>query len=202
MSPHCAVLLNRGLRANFMFDFNVDDNGDTCDPVVLAEFMVMWDLFVLPAAKKAGMTPENLLLKIRTMNGWGYMQHSKSDAEILRRIAMHTHITYFVLGVGTDKVKIGRTQNLDMRMQALRCASPVPLELLATVTLDGELEHRLHKHFYKIRAHGEWFKKTEALEEMILLAATGNLRAIVEKVKVPAYFTEKIGFPLKELQKQ
>ena len=71
----------------------------------------------------------------------------------------HGPVVYFI---GTDThisrlVKIGRTLDLQKRIDGLRNGSPVPLRLLACVRNYGGTEESLHSTFADVRAHGEWF---------------------------------------------
>ena len=90
---------------------------------------------------------------------------------------------YFLAAPAVEMVKIGMTAcAINTRLSALRMSSPVPLETLAIIELpcpgnalyrDGwgsragdyakEVERRLHDRHYEARAHGEWFKLTEAI---------------------------------------
>ena len=68
-------------------------------------------------------------------------------------------LVYFI---GTDThisrlVKIGRTINLQRRMDILRGSCPVPLRLVAVTWNYGRTEEELHATFADVRAHGEWF---------------------------------------------
>lgn len=54
-------------------------------------------------------------------------------------------------------VKIGRTIDLQVRLDQLRNGSPVPLYLLACVRNYGRTEDAMHNTFADLRAHGEWF---------------------------------------------
>lgn len=73
---------------------------------------------------------------------------------------------YFLAGAGL--IKIGVTSNLVSRLRALRNSSPVPVELLATVSGKGTLyEMKLHERFAALRRHGEWFEDDGAIREHV-----------------------------------
>lgn len=75
---------------------------------------------------------------------------------------------YFVLDQVTDAVKIGATFNVAKRLATLRACSPVPLTLLGVIRGGGlELETRLHQHFARDRLHGEWFRMSKEIAELI-----------------------------------
>lgn len=71
---------------------------------------------------------------------------------------MNENCVYVIGAPGSSTVKIGRTTDLAKRFAAIRCMSPIPLEILWTHPGGNELETRLHRHFAKLRIHGEWFE--------------------------------------------
>jgi hypothetical protein len=73
-----------------------------------------------------------------------------------------------------DAIKIGRTTNLAARFRALATASPVPLELLATVSGGRELEAQLHREWQHLHIRGEWFEADEELLRFIREQADGG----------------------------
>ena len=85
----------------------------------------------------------------------------EASAAQARRPRGRTTKTYFVRGVQTGLIKIGKTtQSVDQRLQGLQCGSPDYLLVMKFVKEDREEE--LHKRFAHLRQHGEWF--TPALE--------------------------------------
>lgn len=65
--------------------------------------------------------------------------------------------TYFVLGVKTGLVKIGRTTcAVKTRLTAMQIGSPDALRLLAVI--DADVEGWFHREFACYRKHGEWFE--------------------------------------------
>ena len=61
--------------------------------------------------------------------------------------------TYFIRC--NDKVKIGRAQDVQRRLEALQTANPDTLILLGYI--EGDLEHYLHNKFQKHHFRGEWY---------------------------------------------
>lgn len=55
-------------------------------------------------------------------------------------------------------VKIGRAKNIASRMRDLQVGSPVPLRLLAVLSLDEDDERDLHRRWSHLRTSGEWFR--------------------------------------------
>ena len=68
---------------------------------------------------------------------------------------------YFVRAL--DMIKIGTSTNVAKRLQALRTASPVPLETLLVIPGSPHLEYELHKRYAALRSHGEWFRAEQPL---------------------------------------
>jgi hypothetical protein len=66
-------------------------------------------------------------------------------------------LVYVIGSPGITLVKIGWTTNLRRRLSALRCMSPVPLDVLWSTAAEDGMEYGLHKLFGDIRSHGEWF---------------------------------------------
>ena len=72
--------------------------------------------------------------------------------------------SYFIEGIGTGLVKIGRTTSLASRFHSLQYGSPTPLRLLGATHIP---EARLHKRFASVRQHGEWFTFTDEIRNFI-----------------------------------
>ena len=76
-------------------------------------------------------------------------------------------------------VKIGRTINLERRMQDLENISPIPLRLLIAVNCDGKaskVEVAIHNKFGTQRHHGEWFELSEEQKQWIKRAKKKIIR--------------------------
>lgn len=69
---------------------------------------------------------------------------------------IHGERVYF-LRAG-NKVKIGRTRNVQARIDALQNMNPVRLHLLFAQPGGVSLERSYHQRFKAYRAHGEWFE--------------------------------------------
>ena len=80
---------------------------------------------------------------------------------------------YFISGPGKlDAIKIGWTQGeLDERVAALQCGSPVPLLVLASVRAFFAFERWCHRELCADRSYGEWFRRSAQL-----VAFVGRLR--------------------------
>lgn len=75
-------------------------------------------------------------------------------------------LVYFVAGI-PGYVKIGFSTNLAKRLENLRCSSPVPLTVLAAIRGSVAMERDLHARFAADRAHGEWFKRSKAIDALL-----------------------------------
>jgi hypothetical protein len=74
-------------------------------------------------------------------------------------------VTYAIFNRMTQRVKIGRTTDIRQRVNDLRCASGVEIELLGT--LDGDREREYHQRFKDARKLVEWFELTPALADWL-----------------------------------
>jgi hypothetical protein len=75
---------------------------------------------------------------------------------------------YFILNRDSNSVKIGRAKDVDKRLKSLQTSSPVTLELLKIIQVNGmeeakNLERSLHAKFSHLRMSREWFKVTQEL---------------------------------------
>lgn len=70
---------------------------------------------------------------------------------------------YFIQSKATGDIKIGRTNRMTERFNALLCASPRGLELVACVPGGPECEADFHEEFAAGRLNGEWFELHGAL---------------------------------------
>lgn len=82
---------------------------------------------------------------------------------------------YFIRPVGAEgPVKIGCSQLPHNRLAMLSAWSPVPLEIVATIVGQEELERRFHAAFVSSWSHGEWFHASVELTSVIRQVAAGT----------------------------
>ena len=62
-------------------------------------------------------------------------------------------------------IKIGKSNNIKLRISSLQCGSPVRLSVVGA--LRGDRERELHERFAKLRSHGEWFKPNAELLSLL-----------------------------------
>lgn len=78
------------------------------------------------------------------------------------------HYVYFIKPIGMDgPVKIGCSDIPEIRLKALTCWSPFPLEIAVTIPGDTRLEGRLHSTFGQHHSHHEWFLSSPELRQLI-----------------------------------
>ena len=84
-----------------------------------------------------------------------------------KRHKRKTRNAYLYLVKSGDYYKIGRTANLNKRLESYVTHSPFEIELIAyTKTQFSEkLERRAHDRYFHLRHRGEWYK----LDEMSLI---------------------------------
>lgn len=73
-------------------------------------------------------------------------------------------VTYFML-CGSH-MKIGKSENAEVRLKAIQTGSPETVVLLGTQ--DGDNEIYWHRKFANLRRNGEWFVLAPALVEAVM----------------------------------
>lgn len=74
---------------------------------------------------------------------------------------------YFILAVGSGRVKIGCAKSLRSRYEVLVAASPFPLEILYAAPGSRQTERELHKRFAQYRVCNEWFFDSDEIRKFI-----------------------------------
>jgi hypothetical protein len=75
---------------------------------------------------------------------------------------------YFIRPVGLDgPIKIGISDSPADRLKTLHANSPFPLEIIGTVVGAVEDEGFLHRSFISSHSHGEWFRSSPRLRDVI-----------------------------------
>ncbi len=75
-------------------------------------------------------------------------------------------ITYIIESKTSNLYKIGRTRNLQKRLQMIKGSISYE-NLVVYRTFDCDVEYALHKHFAPYRVVGEWFKLNDSLIDSI-----------------------------------
>lgn len=82
---------------------------------------------------------------------------------------------YFVECLPLEAVKIGFTRGSPReRLKGLQCGSPAPLRLNCYFPGSLEDERRLHQSFAFLRIHGEWFRASGKLSDMLYFLTSGS----------------------------
>jgi hypothetical protein len=76
-------------------------------------------------------------------------------------------LVYFIEAVGLDLIKICYARDIRKRMRRLSTGCPAPLRLLGTFPGGLEIERHYHKRLAACRAHGEWFRRSPALDAVL-----------------------------------
>ena len=93
-------------------------------------------------------------------------------------------IIYAIEAPLVERIKFGRTLNIDKRFRQLASASPVSLNLLGSVWLPDDAEADVHTYLRPDHSHGEWFCVTERTREIATLIATKSVRRLAEIVQI------------------
>lgn len=75
---------------------------------------------------------------------------------------------YFIQAESGGLIKIGIAQSFAHRLKGIQAMCPIPLRILATISLRNGLAARLrelelHRRFGHLREHGEWFRPEHEL---------------------------------------
>jgi hypothetical protein len=74
-------------------------------------------------------------------------------------------VVYFMYSAG--KIKIGYSKDVRKRLTDLSNMASSPVELIAVLPGDRELEKYLHRTFKPDRVHGEWFKPSSEIKRFL-----------------------------------
>lgn len=96
---------------------------------------------------------------------------SRSEREAAKRVDPRVDAAIRNVGVYFARcdrfIKIGCSDNVKSRIVTLNTASPLPIELVAVITLPYDegmrFEAELHERFRALRHRGEWFRSDEPL---------------------------------------
>lgn len=99
----------------------------------------------------------------REMREWLKDRRGKLKGSLRRKGTV-----YFVRA--GDRVKIGFTANLPVRLRRLRAGSSEPIELVRTIETTADRERLLHDRYRRYREHGEWFRLEGSLAAYLMSA--------------------------------
>ena len=84
-------------------------------------------------------------------------REQRAILNIVKQVQKNGQLLVYIARAGRN-VKIGYSKNVNQRLQQLSTASPSPIQLIAVVPGDRQLEQELHQEFRKQRKIGEWFR--------------------------------------------
>jgi len=73
------------------------------------------------------------------------------------------HSVYFACDRMSGDIKIGTSKNVRMRVSRVSSEVKHPIDLLATMDGNREIESIMHARFAHARTHGEWFRPVPEL---------------------------------------
>jgi hypothetical protein len=99
---------------------------------------------------------------------------------------------YFIKPIGFDgPIKIGSSIHPEGRRQTLECWSPFPLQIVAEIEVDCELERRFHALFFDQHKGREWFEVTPELLSVIEQVQAGTFD--VDTLPAPKHLLSGTG---------
>ena len=87
------------------------------------------------------------------------------NALALKQAQRKPQFVYFVQC--DERIKIGIARNPIRRLRSLQTGNSTRFKILAIIADDADLERAIHTKFESTRVSGEWFRKTDELEEFI-----------------------------------
>ena len=79
---------------------------------------------------------------------------------------------YFIRAGTSGPIKIGKAQNVRVRLSTLQTSTAVPLHVLGIVAGGRDRERELHEQFAHLRLRGEWFVPEPELLQFITQEAS------------------------------
>jgi hypothetical protein len=90
--------------------------------------------------------------------------------------------TIYCIRMGANgPIKIGRTKDVDGRVNGLQTGNPYQLVPIAEVMLPAEMEVQLHAYLDEYRMQGEWFTPSSEVLEIVELIKNSDLSTILSK---------------------
>lgn len=87
-----------------------------------------------------------------------------------------TSVVYFAQAA-SGAVKIGWTADLPRRTKNIQCGSHEPIDIVTSLHGDASLEAHFHQRFAEDRIHGEWFRASPELLDLIRRIKAGLYQA-------------------------
>lgn len=82
---------------------------------------------------------------------------------------------YIIKAIGTNRIKIGFSDDPEKRIKQLATGSPYPLQLLKVFEGTQQQERRIHARFTEYRVTGEWFELDGDLAQWLFSQSGGKV---------------------------
>lgn len=106
------------------------------------------------------------------------------DAVRLRSLPMLNRAEYCIYAIGPASlihpIKIGVSTFVGKRFSTLQSSSPLPLFIFAVMRCPRLYETKIHAALEADRVHGEWFKRSAAVMELVRVLRQDSLSALSE----------------------
>lgn len=87
---------------------------------------------------------------------------------------MSDYFIYFLRPIGqVGPIKIGCSSHPKNRLEGLMSWAPIPLEIIATIPGDFDLEKNIHECFAEDFSHHEWFHASDRVADFVGKVAAG-----------------------------
>lgn len=79
---------------------------------------------------------------------------------------LHSNKSLYFAQCG-DAIKIGVSSDPNVRIETLQTGAPGKVTLVAAIQKAGDKESECHRRLAHLRIHGEWFRYTEEIDQLI-----------------------------------
>lgn len=124
----------------------------------------------------------------------------EEDVKRERHKEGHSGWVYFVRVMPDGPIKIGRSNRVSSRVQALQTDSHAEIKPLLVLVDHDQYERRLHRHFQYARIRGEWFRPCDALIDLITSLRAETDKTIALKSEVAPLFDGDLLYWLKPME--
>jgi hypothetical protein len=88
-----------------------------------------------------------------------------------------------------DRIKFGKTSDIDKRFSTLQGSSPIPLKLLGHHWLPDDAEEEIFQFLKDDRVHGEWFNATIRVKSVAALISAKKDRELAEALELTKWLS-------------
>lgn len=83
-------------------------------------------------------------------------------------------------------VKFGVASDVGKRLSGIQTGTPLAVTVLAKIYCDTRIEKHLHRHLRALRVRGEWFQRSQRVQELIDLMSKGNVERFLAFLETPS----------------